>query len=68
MGKTGITVISDIGSFYQFEKVDDLIRHETSFPQKTNLKCKAFCGYSKDFFDLISKSQQKRLFEHLTEI
>ena len=64
MGKKGITIISDIGSFYQSEKLDDLIRYETSFPQKTNLKYKAFCSYRKDFFDLISQTQQKRLFEH----
>jgi hypothetical protein len=51
MGKKGITIISDIGSFYQSEKLDDLNRYETSFPQKTNLKYKAFCSYRKDFFD-----------------
>jgi hypothetical protein len=62
--KRGITIISDIGSFYQSEKLDDLIRYETSFPQERNLKYKAFCSYRKDFFDLISQTQQKRLFEH----
>ena len=63
-GKKGISIISDLGSFYQFGTVEDLISYETSFPQKTDLKCKAFCSYHKDHFDMLSEYQKQNLLSH----
>jgi hypothetical protein len=63
-GKKGISIISDLGSFYQFGTVEDLISHETSFPQKTDLKCKAFCSYPRDYFDMLTEYQKQNLFSH----
>jgi hypothetical protein len=40
-GKKGVSIISELGLFYQFQHTEELIKHETSFAQKTNLKCKA---------------------------
>ena len=64
-GKKGISIISDLGLFfYQFQHTEELIKHETSFPQKTNLKCKAFCSYRRDYFDMLTEYQKQNLLSH----
>src|SRR5919197_4235321 len=32
--KKGICIISDLGPFYQFQRIEELIKHERSFPRK----------------------------------
>jgi MEDS: MEthanogen/methylotroph, DcmR Sensory domain len=63
-GKKGISIISDLGPFYQIQQTDELIKHETSFAQKTDLKCKAFCGYRRDYFDMLTEHQKQNLLSH----
>jgi hypothetical protein len=64
-GKKGISIISDLGIFfYQFQKIEELIKHETSFAQKTDLKCKAFSSYRKDYFDMLTEDQKQSLLSH----
>ena len=64
-GKKGISVISDLGLFfYQFQQIEELIKYETSFPQKKDLKCKAFCSYRKDYFDMLTEHQKQSLLSH----
>jgi MEDS: MEthanogen/methylotroph, DcmR Sensory domain len=63
-GKKGISIISDLGLFYQFQQTEELIKHETSFAQKTNLKCKAFCSYRRDYFDMLTEYQKQNLLTH----
>jgi MEDS: MEthanogen/methylotroph, DcmR Sensory domain len=63
-GKKGISIISDLGPFYQFQQIGELIEHEASFAQKTNLKCKAFCGYRQDYFDTLTEYQKQNLLSH----
>ena len=63
-GKKGISIISDLGLFfYQFQHTEELIKHETSFPQKTNLKCN-FCSYRRDYFDMLTEYQKQNLLSH----
>jgi hypothetical protein len=63
-GKKGISIISGLGPFYQFQQSEELMKHETSFAQKTNLKCKAFCSYRRDYFDMLTKHQKQNLRSH----
>jgi hypothetical protein len=64
IGKKGISVISSMNSFYQFERVAELLHYEQSLPQETDLKCKAFCSYHKNNYDMISQKQKEDLSEH----
>ena len=57
-GKKGVSIISELGLFYQFQHTEELIKHETSFAQKTNLKCKAFCSYRRDYLDMLTEYQK----------
>jgi hypothetical protein len=43
-GKKGVSIISDLGLFYQFQQTEELVKHETSFAQKTNLNVKPFAA------------------------
>jgi MEDS: MEthanogen/methylotroph, DcmR Sensory domain len=63
-GKKGISMISGLGPFYQFQQSEELIKHETSFAQKTDLKCKAFCSYRRDYFDTLTEHQKQNLLSH----
>ena len=66
-GKNGVSVISDLASFYYYDGIDKLIEHEMSLPTKYDdeMKLKGFCFYHQEDFDKrFSKEQKQKLFEH----
>ena len=66
-GKNGISVISDLASFYYYDQIDKLIEHEMSLPTKYDdeMKLKGFCLYHQQDFDKrLSKEQKQKLLEH----
>ncbi len=64
-GKTGVCVIADMGAFFYFNKIQELIEHETTLPPKFDLKLKAFCCYHEsDFSDYLTKEQKQSLLHH----
>jgi hypothetical protein len=66
-GKNGISVISDLASFYYYDQIDKLIEHEMSLPTKydDDMKLKGFCFYhQKDFDRRLTKQQKQKLLEH----
>jgi hypothetical protein len=67
-GKNGVTVLSDMGSFYHHNNRDGnlkLIEYECSLPEKFNArKLKGFCLYhQKDFEKRLSQEQQAELLD-----
>jgi len=65
IGKNGVTVLADMGSFFCYNKLNDLIEYETSLQQTSDIKAKGFCFYKKDDFNWrISPIQRKRLLDH----
>ena len=66
-GKSGVSVISDLASFYYYNQVDKLIDYEMSLPSTYDdeMKLKGFCFYhQKDFDKRFSKEQKQKLLEH----
>ena len=66
-GKSGVSVIADLASFYYYNQVDKLIDHEMSLPTKYDdqMKLKGFCLYhQEDFNKRLSKEQKQQLLEH----
>jgi hypothetical protein len=63
--KNGVTVLSDIGSFYHHNNPEGnlkLIQHECSLPKKFEKNLKVFCLYhQKDFENKFSQEQQAEL-------
>jgi MEDS: MEthanogen/methylotroph, DcmR Sensory domain len=65
-GKSGVSVISDLASFYYYDQIDKLIEHEMSLPTKYDdeMKLKGFCLYHQEDFDKrLSKEQKQKLLE-----
>ena len=65
IGKNGVTVLADMGSFFCYNKLNDLIEYETSLQRTSDIKAKGFCFYKSDDFNWrISRIQRKRLLDH----
>jgi hypothetical protein len=62
-GKNGITNFSDLGSFFLFEKVKELIEYEQSIPKKMDIKLRGFCCYHQANFHVLTKEQQETILE-----
>jgi hypothetical protein len=71
MGKKGVSIIDDMGSFFLYEKQNQMIEYETELQldEKKNddansVKVKGICAYHKDNFKTLKKKEQQALFEH----
>src|SRR5919106_6036755 len=66
LGKSGLTVFSDMGLFFNQNRIDDLIKHETglflslSSPIYSN-KMKLFCYYNITDFERLTENQKQEL-------
>jgi hypothetical protein len=70
-GKSGLSVFEDMGPFFYYNKLDDLLKYETmlSSSYKPWIKAKAFCLYNKrDYDELVIKKKKKLLRHHTKEI
>ena len=66
-GKSGVSVIAELASFYFLNGIDKLIEYEMSLPTSydDNIKLKGFCFYHQEDFDKrLSKEQKQNLLEH----
>ncbi len=63
-GRRGVTVFGDLGSFFSFEKIEQLMQYELSLPQKYEDKMKGICCYHSKDFERLSKTQQHTLIDH----
>ena len=64
-GKNGVTVLADMGSFFCYNKLNELIEYETSLQRTSDIKAKGFCFYKRDDFKWrISRIQRKKLLGH----
>lgn len=62
--KKGITLLSDLGTFFLKKRIDDLISHEVSVPSKIDANFRSFCCYHKDDFSILQEEQRNRLLGH----
>ena len=66
-GKIGLSILADMGSFFYYDKKDDLLQYEIALPLKyKNMNLKGFCVYHKKDFDrrLTDKERQLLMEEH----
>ncbi|MDQ3977195.1 MAG: MEDS domain-containing protein [Thermoproteota archaeon] len=72
MGKKGVSIIGDMGSFFLYEKQNQMIEYEMKLrlDEKENdddansVKIKGICSYHKDTFNTLAKKEKQALFEH----
>ncbi len=64
-GRLGVTWFGDLGSFFSFEKIEDMIEYELWLPQKNEEDMmKGVCCYHSKDFEKLNETQQQRLFDH----
>jgi hypothetical protein len=62
-----------MGSFYHFDKTDELVKYETSLPTEynsskyDNIKLKGFCCYHVRDFGRLTEEQKQKLVKHHSE-
>jgi hypothetical protein len=66
MGKTGLSVLADLGAYSHKSKYKDLVDYELSLPTKYggNVAMKGFCLYHEKDFNNFSEEQKQKLVEH----
>jgi MEDS: MEthanogen/methylotroph, DcmR Sensory domain len=65
IGKSGLTILGDVGVYHHECKHTDLVDYEMSLPTKFNhASMKGFCLYHQKDFDKFSEEQQQKLIEH----
>jgi hypothetical protein len=62
--KKGITLLSDLGTFFFSKRVSDLISYELSVPSGVHSNIRFFCCYHKDDFNALREEQRKRILRH----
>lgn len=63
-GRHGVTWFGDLGSFFSFGKIEDLIQYELWCPQKYVDIMKTVCCYHSEDFEKLNETQQQTLFDH----
>jgi len=63
-GRHGVTWFGDLGSFFSFEKIEELMQYELWCPQKYEDNMKTVCCYHSQDFENLSETQQQTLFDH----
>ena len=62
--KKGITLLSDLGTFFLHKRIAHLISHEVSVPRRIDANIRSFCCYHKDDFSVLQEEQRKEILLH----
>jgi hypothetical protein len=69
LGKTGVTVISDMGLFFHLNRIEDLIKYEIGLSSSIyNMKVKVLCSYNKTDFERLTEDRKQHLLKHHNKI
>jgi hypothetical protein len=60
-GKGGVCVFGDIGSFFMYDRIVELLQYEVSIPKKPPIKLKAFCSYHTADYRRLTEEQRETL-------
>ena len=60
-GKQGVCVFGDMGSFFMFERLTELLQYELSIPPRPGIKLKAFCSYHAGDYSKMTPEQKKTI-------
>jgi DcmR-like sensory protein len=64
IGKSGFSIIGDIGAFPYVKNLNKLVDYELSLPCQYEIDLKGFCLYHQNDFNILSKDQKQKLIEH----
>lgn len=61
VSKTGVFMMSDMGSFFLADRIPTLLEYERSIPKKMDSGLRGICAYHKGDFANLSKEQQDNI-------
>ena len=69
LGRSGLTIFSDMGLFFQYNRIDDLIKHETGLflslsSSRYSDRMKIFCCYDLKDFELLAEYHKQMLIDN----
>jgi MEDS: MEthanogen/methylotroph, DcmR Sensory domain len=69
LGKTGVTVISDMGLFFHLNRIEDLIKYEIGLSSSIyDMKVKVLCSYNKTDFERLTEDRKQHLLKYHNKI
>ena len=69
LGKTGVTVISDMGLFFHLNRIEDLIKYEIGLSSSIyDMNVKVLCSYNKTDFERLTEDRKQHLLKHHNKI
>jgi hypothetical protein len=63
-GKSGFSILGDMGAFNYKGKIKELVDYELSLPAKYDIDIRGFCLYHQKDFDRFLEEQKQKLVEH----
>jgi len=67
-GRSNVTVLGDMGSFFYYEKNHCLVEYETQLPRKFDMNLKGICLYHLIDFRRLSEEDKQKLYRHHSKI
>ncbi|MGC2483546.1 MAG: hypothetical protein WA398_07275 [Nitrososphaeraceae archaeon] len=69
LSRSGLTIFSDMGLFFQYNRIDDLIKHETGLflslsSSRYSDRMKIFCCYDLKDFELLAEYHKQMLIDN----
>jgi hypothetical protein len=61
LGKKGVSIIGDIGSFLFENRIEELLNYELCLPRQFEINLKGICLYHQKDFDRLSEYQKKTI-------
>jgi hypothetical protein len=65
LGKSGMFGMADMGSFFLFQRIEQLLSYELSLPSIwDNMKLRSFCMYHEGDFSRMTEQERQALIDH----
>src|SRR6187399_3304558 len=61
IGKSGVSILADLGAFPYKHRMEELVKYELSLPTKYDIDLKRLCLYHKRDFNRLSEEQKQKL-------
>ncbi len=61
LGKKGVSIMEDMGSFLFKKRMDELINYELHLPKRFDINLKGICLYHQKDFDRLSEYQKQTI-------
>jgi len=61
LGKKGVSIIGDMGSFLFEKRMEELVNYELSLPRRFEINLKGICLYHQNDFDRLSEYQKQTI-------